>query len=96
MRDFCVRKQETAQFTSRLCFLEKKGTNIMDSMTSIMWGVVFGALGMGYLLYGKKQQRGIALLSGVLLCVFPYFVSNVFLMILIGIIVMALPYFIRY
>lgn len=67
----------------------------MDS-TTLMWGVLFGSIGMGYLMYGRKQRRGIALLSGVLLCVIPYFVSNVFLIILIGISLMALPYFLRY
>ncbi|MEC4676512.1 MAG: hypothetical protein VST72_06285 [Nitrospirota bacterium] len=67
----------------------------MDT-TSIMWGVMFGSIGMGYLMYGKRQQRGIALLSGVVLCVFPYFVSNIFLMLLIGVALMALPYFVRY
>ena len=68
----------------------------MDNTASIMWGVLFGSIGMGYLIYGRKQRRGIALLSGVVLCVFPYFVSNVFLMILIAISLMALPYFLRY
>ncbi len=68
----------------------------MDSSTSIMWGVLFGSIGMGYIVYGKKQRRGIALLSGVVLCAFPYFISSVFLMIVIAIIFMALPYFYRY
>jgi len=68
----------------------------MDNTASIMWGVLFGSIGLGYLVYGRKQRRGIALLSGVVLCVFPYFVSSVFLMILIAIILMALPYFIKY
>ncbi|MBU2621072.1 MAG: hypothetical protein KKD92_01975 [Proteobacteria bacterium] len=68
----------------------------MDSTALLMWGLLFGSIGMGYLVYGKKQRRGIALLSGVVLCSFPYFVSNVFLMILVGIIVMALPFFIKY
>ena len=68
----------------------------MDNTTTIMWGLLFGSIGMGYLIYGKKQRRGIALLSGVVLCAFPYFISNVFLMILIGVVVMALPYFVRY
>ncbi|OQW97595.1 MAG: hypothetical protein BWK74_06100 [Desulfobacteraceae bacterium A6] len=69
---------------------------MMDSTALLMWGLLFGSIGMGYLVYGKKQRRGIALLSGVVLCSFPYFVSNVFLMILIGIIAMALPFFIKY
>jgi len=68
----------------------------MNSTASLMWGVLFGSIGMGYLIYGKKQQRGFALLSGVVLCIFPYFISNVFLMIFIGIAFMALPFFIRY
>lgn len=74
----------------------KKDRNIMDSTSSIMWGILFGAIGAGYLIYGKKQRRSIALLSGVVLCAFPYFVSNIFLMILIGIIFITLPFFVRY
>jgi hypothetical protein len=67
----------------------------MFDTASIMWGVLFGAIGMAYLAYGRKQRRGIALLSGVLLCVLPYFASNAYLMILIAVILMALPYFLR-
>jgi len=51
---------------------------------------------MGYFVYGKKQQRVVALLSGVLLCVFPYFVSNVILMVLVGFVLIALPFIVRY
>jgi hypothetical protein len=58
-----------------------------------MWGVLFGSIGMGYLIYGRKQRRGMALLSGIGLCVLPYFVPNVFLMILVAVILMGLPYF---
>lgn len=68
----------------------------MDSTTSIMWGLLFGSIGLGYLVYGRRQRRGIALLSGVVLCAFPYFVGNVVLMILIAIVFMALPFFIKY
>jgi hypothetical protein len=68
----------------------------MDSTASIMWALLIGSVGMAYVVYGRKQRRGIALLSGIGLCVFPYFVSNVILMILIAVILMALPYFIRY
>jgi hypothetical protein len=68
----------------------------MDTSTVLMLGVLFGAIGFGYIIYGRKQQRGIALLSGVLLCAIPYFVPNVFLILLIGIVLMTLPFFIRY
>jgi membrane protein implicated in regulation of membrane protease activity len=57
---------------------------------------MFGSIGMGYIVYGRKQHKGIALLSGIVLCVFPYFVPNVFLLIIIGIVLMAFPFFFRY
>jgi len=68
----------------------------MDSSASLLWGILFGSIGLGYFVYGKRQRRGIALLSGIALMVFPYFVSSGFLIVLIGIVLMALPYFIRY
>jgi hypothetical protein len=69
--------------------------NPMDSITLFL-GVVLGAIGMGYLVYGKKQQKGIALLSGLILCIIPYFSLNTLLIIGISILVMALPFFVRY
>jgi hypothetical protein len=47
---------------------------------------------MGYLIYGRKQQHGIALLSGVALCVLPYLVSDLLFLTLIGVGFMALPF----
>jgi len=51
---------------------------------------------MGYIVHEKKQQRGIAFLSGFALVAYPYFVPNVVLVILIGIVFMALPFVIKY
>ena len=68
----------------------------MDSSARIMWSLLFGSFGMAYLVYGKKQRHGIALLAGVALCAFPYFVSNVLVMILLGIAFIALPFIIKY
>lgn len=61
-----------------------------------MFAVLFGSIGMGYIVYGRKQKRGVALLSGIALCAFSYFVPNVFLVIVIGIALMSVPYFIRH
>jgi len=67
----------------------------MGSSTSLLLSLLFGSIGMGYFIYGKKQQHGIALITGAALCIFPYFVSNVLLVIIIGIVLMSLPYFLR-
>lgn len=68
----------------------------MDSGTVLFLSVVFSAIGMGYFVYGKRQKKGIAMISGLLLCAYPYFISNAFLFFSIGIVLAALPFFIKY
>jgi hypothetical protein len=67
----------------------------MDGST-LLWGILYGSIGLGYFVYGKKQQRFIPLLSGIGLMVFPYFVSNVLISVAIGAVLMALPFFLQY
>jgi hypothetical protein len=67
----------------------------MDA-SSLLWGLLFGSIGMGYFIYGKKQGRTVAMVSGIGLMAFTYFVTNSILIVLIGIVLMALPYFFRY
>jgi len=55
------------------------------------WGFIFGAIGLGYLTYGVKQKKPVALVCGVILSGFSYFVSNLLPMFIIGGLVMALP-----
>ncbi|MFH2122744.1 MAG: hypothetical protein ABIJ50_04595 [Pseudomonadota bacterium] len=65
----------------------------MDT-TLIFTGLIFGSIGMGYILYGRKQVNMMALLSGVALCVFPYFISSVWISIAVGIGLVLLPFMI--
>ena len=60
-----------------------------------MLGVLFGGIGLGFFLYGKKQEAIIPLIAGIVLIVFPYFVTNVYTLITVGITLIALPYFVR-
>ncbi|MBI2423500.1 MAG: hypothetical protein HYV27_11785 [Candidatus Hydrogenedentes bacterium] len=66
----------------------------MDT-ASLYWGLVLGSVGMGYCVYGKKQQKGMALLSGVLLMILPYVVSDNLLLALLALALAALPFFIQ-
>jgi hypothetical protein len=61
----------------------------------LLWGVLFGSIGLGFFIYGRKQRRVVPLLCGVALMVFPYFVSSVILGVAIGVILIAIPYFVR-
>jgi len=60
-----------------------------------MWGMIFGSVGLGFFVYGKKQKAIIPFLSGIGLLVFPYFISNVFILVITGIVLVALPFFIK-
>ena len=67
----------------------------MGSEASLLLGVVFGAVGLAYFVYGKKQQRFVPLLCGIGLMVFPYFMSNTVLLVVVGLALSAIPYFFR-
>ena len=61
----------------------------------LMWGILFGSIGVGFFVYGKKQQAVIPLISGILLIVCPYVISNVYLLVITGIVFTALPFVIK-
>jgi len=65
------------------------------STSSIFWGLLFGSIGLGYFLYGRKQQPIVPLFCGLALMVFPYFVSNAILLVAIGLALAVLPWFFR-
>ena len=67
----------------------------MDNASTLLWGVVFGSIGLGFFVYGKKQKAVIPFVSGIGLMVIPYFISNIYILILTGIVLVALPYFLR-
>ena len=65
------------------------------STSSLLWGFLFGSVGLGFFMYGKKQQAVVPLVCGVVLMVLPYVVSNLLLLVAIGVALMAIPYFVR-
>ena len=62
---------------------------------SLLWGMIFGAIGLGFFTYGKKQASAVPLVCGLLLMVFPYFVSDTILLVAIGVALMIVPYILR-
>ena len=67
----------------------------MGNEALILWGVVFGAVGLAYFVYGKKQRRFVPLLCGIALMAFPYFMSNTVLLVVVGLVLSVVPYFFR-
>lgn len=67
----------------------------MDSWHTLV-SVVLGAIGMGYIVYGRKQMHSMALISGILLCTIPAFITHIWLTMLIAAVVMAVPRFVDF
>ena len=57
--------------------------------------MIFGAIGLGFFTYGKKQKAVVPLIVGIVLFIFPYFISNVYMLVIMGIVLVAVPYFVR-
>jgi hypothetical protein len=67
----------------------------MGSIAVLLWGLLFGSIGFGFFLYGKKQKAVVPLITGIALCVVPYFIADVYVLVLVGLALMAIPYFVR-
>ena len=67
----------------------------MDSIAVLLWGLLFGSIGFGFFLYGKRQKTVVPLITGIVLCVVPYFISNVYVLVGVGVVLIAIPYFVR-
>lgn len=61
----------------------------------LLWGLLFGSIGLGLFMYGRKQKAVVPLICGLVLMFFPYFVSNTILLVAIGAALIAIPYFVR-
>jgi hypothetical protein len=67
----------------------------MNDTSTLLWGVVFGSIGLGFFIYGRKQQAVVPLVVGIALFVVPYVIPNLYLLLLAGVVLVALPYFVR-
>lgn len=65
------------------------------SASLLLWGVLFSSVGLGYFIYGKKQNAKVPMLCGVALMIFPYFVSSTVALVGTGAVLVAVPYFVR-
>ncbi|RKG52721.1 amino acid transport protein [Acinetobacter cumulans] len=63
--------------------------------TILLLGVLFSSIGFGYFLYGKKQQKSVPLMCGIVLIIYPYFIENISIMLALGLILCVIPKFIR-
>jgi len=63
--------------------------------SSLFLGLLFGSIGLGFFIYGRKQRTVVPLLCGLALMAVPYFIPNALLLFLVGAVLVAIPYFVR-
>jgi hypothetical protein len=63
--------------------------------STLLLGVLFSSIGIGYFFYGRRQGKTIPLWCGVALMLYPYFMPNVIALVIVGAIFAAVPYFVR-
>jgi hypothetical protein len=67
----------------------------MDSAAMLMWNVLFGGIGVGYFIYGKKQRKPVPLVTGIALFGYSYLMPNITALVLVGLALIAVPRFIK-
>ena len=65
-------------------------------MNGLVVNLIFGAFGIAYFVYGKRQTKFVPVIAGVLLCVFPYFTDDLIAQCAIGAALLAAPFVIDY
>ena len=67
----------------------------MPSAVNLFIGIIAGAFGLAYFIYGKKQGKILFMVTGIALMVYPYFFGNIIVLIAVGLILLLLPFVIK-
>lgn len=67
----------------------------MADTSSLLWGLIFSSIGLGYFIYGRKQRRPVTFWAGAALIVYPYFVAQPVGLVVIGLVLILIPLVVR-
>jgi hypothetical protein len=67
----------------------------MEDPSVFIWGALFGGIGIGYFIYGKKQKHPVSFFTGVSLFVIPYFIDDILFLIVAALALMVLPFVVK-
>jgi len=65
-------------------------------VTTLVIGIFTGALGVAYIVYGRRQVKFVPVIAGVLLCAYPYFIDSVVWLCVVGALLLAAPFVIDF
>jgi hypothetical protein len=65
-------------------------------MSNLFIGLIISTVGVGYMMYGRRQTKFAPTIAGVVLCIYPYFVDDWVWLIVIGVPLVVLPFLIDF
>lgn len=65
------------------------------SSALLVCGLFLSCAGLGYFLYGRKQEHVVAKYSGLALMIYPYFMDDIWVLLAVGLGLLLLPKFLR-
>ena len=65
-------------------------------MTNLFIGMIISTVGVGYVMYGRRQTKFAPVIAGVVLCIYPYFVDDWVWLIVIGVPLLVAPFLIDF
>jgi len=65
-------------------------------VASVVVGIITGAFGVAYIVYGRRQTKFVPLIAGVFLCAYPYFIDSWVWLCVVGILLLAAPFVIDF
>jgi hypothetical protein len=71
-----------------------KSRHLIDT-SSLMLGIIFSSIGLGYFIYGKKQADAVTRYCGITLRVYPDLIEDDFAVLVVAIVLLAPPKFIK-
>jgi hypothetical protein len=66
------------------------------AVNSLIVSIFTGAFGMAYFIYGRRQSKVMPVVCGLLLGIYPWFTENVYALIAIGAVLIALPFLVDF
>ena len=63
---------------------------------NLIAGFVFGSIGFVAFTYGKRMSLWKPMFCGIALMVYPYFISNIWILVGLGVVLCLAPFFIKF
>jgi len=68
---------------------------LLISIGLIYWDILISLVGAGFFMYGRKRPDGTAMITGIVLMIYPYFIGSIGWSIAIGIAICAIYIFLK-